>query len=425
MKILNKGYNYSNKVMWACILGNGLETYDFTLCGVFSSIITIHYFSSTSPKSAFFATLTALSVGYFARPLGALIFGHIGDKIGRKKSLMYSMTLMAIGTGAIGLCPSYEKIGIFASIFLFIARLIQGLCAGGEISGASIFLIEHSSREKSSFSSAIIFVSGGVGCLLALSIGGFFVDITKETEIWRIPFFLGSIVGLVALYLRNSIEESPQFIESERKQILVKYPIFEAIKSYPLAMFRVICCGGFSGTMSSTVIVFSNMYLHKIINYPLKHSLFHSAIGLLSFVVTSFACSQVSSDKIRDKIILLGSIGIFLGVYPAFYFMQTGVLVLIIFGQVILGSLSGCFVSLINSFMSDLFPPEVRYSGLGLGYNIGYALCAGCLPLASFKLIELTGNVYSPVYFIMLMSVVGSVAVALFGQGTYVSHKRS
>jgi MHS family proline/betaine transporter-like MFS transporter len=406
-------FTKSKKLFWSCVLGNALELYDFTLYGVFTPLIAINFFPIVDDLSSFFASLTALTIGYFARPIGAILFGYIGDKYGRKKSLILTMMMMSIATGAIGLCPSYAFIGIASSIILFFARFIQGLCAGGETTGATIFLIENNPERSSSFSSAMIFVSGGVGCLIALFLGNIFLSISYSWG-WRIPFLLGLLFGIFLLWLRLKTEESSEFIKViSNKKFITKFPIVDIMLKYPIGLTRAILCGALSGVMSSTIIVFINLYLFKILKLQLQSSLSYSAIGLVAFLLASFFCTKISSSLKRDKIILFGSLGLIVTAYPYFYILSTGVNFLIIIAQLILGLFSGCFVSLINSYLSEQFPLNVRFSGVSVGYNLGYAVCAGLFPILSFKLIDITGNIFSPAIYIIVIGILSSMAIGI------------
>lgn len=391
--------------LWSCILGHGLEMYDFTLYGAFITIIALNFFSGVGSESSFFLALIALSVGYIARPLGAMLFGYIGDIYGRKKSLIFTILLASLATGTIGLCPSYTSIGILASVTLFLARLTQGLCAGAETSSASVFLIEHCTTERSSYGSAMIFLSGGSGCLIALLISKVFISLDFVWA-WRIPFIIGLLVGGIILYLRFRVEESIEFKNNYVKKDIASFVFFsKLIKNHSFGLIKAFFCGTLSGITSTTIVVFVNLFLYKILNVRMSTSIVFSVYGLSSFLFSCFICSKISSRIIRDKVIISALIGLILWSVPYFYLISTRLSTLIIFAQIILGFLAGSFIAPIKSFLAEQFPVSVRCTGVSVGYNTGYALTSGLYPIMAFQLIEITGNIYAPAIFIFLFAV--------------------
>lgn len=398
--------------LWSCVLGHGLEMYDFTLYGASTTFIAFNFFAATEKGTSFLFSLLALSVGYIARPLGAILFGYIGDIYGRKRSLIFTMLIASIATGAIGFCPSYASIGIFASIILFIARFMQGLCAGAETSDASVFLIEHCESERSSYGSSMIFLSGGIGCLIALLISKIFMSF-EFTWAWRIPFILGLGTGMFVLYLRFKVNESIEFIKSaaQHKRIL-NLSFFKKLLQHNISgIVKAVSCGLLSGTTSTTIVVFVNLYLHKIHGLKMAEALSFSLYGLIPFILCCYFCSKIYSNYIRDKVISGAVAGLIFFAWPYFLLISTSITPAIVLAQIILGILAGSFIAPVNSLLAEQFPVEVRCTGISMSYNAGYALTSGLYPILAFKIIEDTRCIYSPAIFIFVFSLIVFVSI--------------
>lgn len=398
-------------IFWSCVLGHGLEMYDFTLYGAFTTLIALHFFENMETKSSFLPALLALSVGYVARPFGAVLFGYIGDIYGRKKSLIFTMLIASIATGLIGICPPYASIGILAPILLFTARFMQGLCVGAETSDVSVFLIEHCQSERSSYGSAMIFLSGGVGYLIALFVSKIFIGF-GSSWVWRIPFIIGFGVGVFVLYLRCNIEESIEFVNSMHDTKTLSFSFFKKlVRHHTSGIAKAIACGLLSGITSTTIIVFVNLYLYKVNDVDMTDALSFSVYGMIPFILSCYFCSKISSNHIRNKIIVIAASGLFFFAWPYFYLIGTGMTLIIVFAQIIFGILAGSFIAPVNSLLAEQFPAEMRCTGVSVGYNTGYALTSGFYPILAFTLIEITGNIYSPAIFILVFSSIALVAV--------------
>ena len=403
------------KTLWSCVLGHGLEMYDFTLYGTFTTVIADHFFKATS----FWPALLALSVGYLARPLGALLFGWVSDIYGRKTSLIFTILISSVATGVIGLCPSYALIGVFSSVLLCIARFAQGLCAGAETSDASVFLIENCPLEQTTYGSAVIFLSGSMGCLVALCMGQVFIALTAPWA-WRVPFLLGCGAGAFILYLRVQVKESAAFthkLKDSTKRPVMSF-ITHTIRQYPSPVFQAVCCGLLSGITSTTLVVFSNLYLHKILGIAMGSALFFSVFGMLPFMMSCFLCRRVSSRAARNKIVRGAVAGILFFSGPYFFLLQTGFPPVICAAQMLFGMLAGSFIAPINALLAEFFPVEVRCTGISVGYNTGYAFTSGLYPLLAFYLIEVTGCLYMPSLFPFFFA-----ALALYV--IYIRHKKT
>lgn len=401
-----------SKVIIASMAGNALEFYDFYLCGTFASLFAQLFFPEKDTTAALLSSLSAFAVGYFVRPIGAVIFGHLGDRLGRKKALTISIFAMALPTGMIGLLPTYDLIGLWAPVILVLCRLAQGICAGGEYNGAAIFAIEHTQKNRKSLAGSMMSVSGGTGALLATFTGFVFTQPFMPSWGWRIPFILGVVLGLIGLYIRRRISETPDFENSVSDQPL-KQPLFEALKRTPLS---VVCCIGgaaFSGALSSTFAAYMNVYMVKVVGLTLSNSMILNVFGLLVFVLMAPIAGLLADKWSPRKVMTVSAILLAFLFVPIFKLAQTGTTYTILLAYLLLTLCAAGFIAPMNQFMNQLFPAATRYSGIAFGYGVGMAAIGGTFPLVATYLIALTNNTLAPAYYLIMISFMGLMIILI------------
>lgn len=392
------------------IIGNALEIYDFALYGIFAPVLGNLFFPLDNSHISFLAALSVYAVGFFMRPLGGIIFGHFGDLWGRRKALSISIIMTALPTFIISILPTYDQIGVTAPIILISCRLIQGLGVGGEYNGASIFLIEHFHKEKlQGTAGALISSSGGFGALLAIFMYYFSLQIPYAWG-WRIPFMLGACLGLIGFYMRSHIAESPQYCHHTLESSL-KFPLLKAITKHPISILRTIGVGALQGSLVFTIFVYMNLYLSKHLKMPFLETMFFNSLSLIVFIF-SVPLSGFLSDKIGViKTIRIGALIIILVMYPIFSLLSSENIVFFTLAHFLFGLCISIFIGPANVFMNRLFPINVRYSGVAFGYCIGVSLVGGTLPLISEYLIQKTGNIMIPAFYLTLTGLIGFIAV--------------
>ena len=397
-------------VIIASILGNALELYDFSLYGIFTPLFASLFFPNDNSSIALLASLITYAVGFFMRPLGGIVFGHLGDRIGRKNTLSLSIILMSIPTLIIGLLPTYNQIGLSAPIILLVCRLFQGLCAGGEYNGASIFIIEHLGESRSGLAGSLVSASGAVGSFIAMMLGMILLHESLPSWSWRIAFLTGACFAIIGFYMRRQLQESPEFakiLDKESSSI----PIVVALQQYPISVLRAFGVGAFSNALANTLIVYLNIYLMHVVGISNVLSMSLTSIGLL-FIILLTPLTGWISDKIgRNNIMGIGAILTFVSIYPLFLMLSSKETIYIVFIQIILAIIISLFLGPSNAFLNSLFPTHARYSGIALGYSLGTAFMGGTMPAISTYLIKLTSNIMAPAYYIMLCSILGLSAV--------------
>ena len=401
----------SSKVIAAAMIGNSLEYYDFNLFIFLAPVISPLFFPSEDKIASIIAVLGTYAAGYFMRPLGAIVFGYIGDKYGRKRALTLSIILMAIPTFLMGLLPSYAMIGVFAPIALICLRLLQGFCTGGEYNGAGIFTIENVEPRKAGFAGGMITASSAIGSLIGSMVASLCISEFMPSWAWRIAFLFGIIVGFVGLYLRNRIPDAYfTKILSKNKQQLT-FPLIEVFKKNPSSIFCVMGIAAFSGIMYNISMTYVSVFLTVFQKWSPSEALSVMSFGILLYIFLA-PLSGWMSDRFGGKVVMLtGAIVTFLGIYPLLSLLTSTNIIFVVSAQLTLVILAAWFQGPMNLFMANLFLPETRYSGLAFGYCVGMAIFGGTTTMIATFLANWTSNPLTPAYYVMIGSILGLVSV--------------
>ncbi|AZL15362.1 MFS transporter [Rickettsiales endosymbiont of Stachyamoeba lipophora] len=398
------------KVLAAGMVGNALEWYDFALYGHFVFIISQLFFPSDNHLVSLVMTFGGFAAGFIMRPLGAVVFGHIGDQFGRRTALAAAILTMAIPTACIGLLPTYHEIGIAAPICLIIIRLLQGLSLGGEFSGSIAFIVEHAPNNRRGLAGSAAMFSMNVGILLG-SLAAAICNNTFTTEAlyswgWRIPFIIGLAIGLVGLYVRSGLHESPKYEQAKKLGHISKTPTRELFKGYRHELFSGIVVYLTVTIPFFTFVMFMNTYMSKIVG---KSPAEASLINTISMIIaTSFIpVFGYLSDIFGRKVITRLGAGLFiLLTYPLFIMLNQPGFLLPLIGQTIFGILVSLYMSPVPAILVELFPTSVRYSGVALSYNISAAGFGGTAPMVATFLINHTGNNYAIAFYIIFFAMI-------------------
>ncbi|MFE2355330.1 glycine betaine/L-proline transporter ProP [Streptomyces parvulus] len=401
----------------AAALGNAMEWFDF---GVYSYIaVTLGkvFFPSGNPTAQLLSTFGAFAAAFLVRPLGGLVFGPLGDRVGRQKVLALTMIMMAAGTFAIGLIPSYATIGVWAPVLLLVARLVQGFSTGGEYAGASTFIAEYAPDKRRGFLGSWLEFGtlagyiGGAGLVTLMTALLSDGDLTSWG--WRIPFLIAGPMGIVGLYLRMRLEETPAFAAEMAKaeKARPKVPLREMVTGQWRAL--LLCVGLVLVFNVTDYMLLSYMpsYLTSELEYDETHGLLVVlAVMALMMVVQPFAGAL--TDRVgRRPVIAAGCAGFLLLSVPALLLIREGSLIAVGLGMATLGLLLVCFTASMPAALPALFPTRVRYGSLSIGFNVSVSLFGGTTPLVVTALIGATGDMMMPAYYMMAAAVVGGVAV--------------
>ncbi|WP_010288736.1 MFS transporter [Kurthia massiliensis] len=373
------------KILMASMIGSIIEWYDFYLYGTATSLVfATLYFPSGNPTVSLLVAFATFGAGYAARPIGSILFGHFGDKIGRKASLM--LTLMGMGGSSflIGLLPTYAQIGIIAPALLVFLRLVQGLALGGEWGGAVLLATESAKKGVRGLFGSIPQLGVPIGLIIGTFSFTFIGSITTNEAFmswgWRIPFLFSAVLIALGLWIRNGVDETPEFKERQEKGDIEKFPVATLFKHHTKDVFRIIGLklgdGLFNVFSMSFILTYATVYL----NYTREEALYGVLIGCVAMMFTIPIVGYLSDYIGRKTIYIIGVTILLLGVYPYFYAVDHGGTIFYVAQIVLLGVVWGMVFATQGTFFSELFPANIRYTGLSLSYQIAAAI-AGFGPM--------------------------------------------
>ncbi len=400
-----------------------IEWYDFYIFGSLAAIISTQFYPAGSPTANFLKTLATFAVGFAVRPFGALVFGRIGDLVGRKFAFLVTLLIMGGATAAIGLLPSYSSIGMAAPILLVILRLLQGLALGGEYGGAAVYVAEHSPDGKRGFYTSFIQTTATLGLFVSLVVILIVRAAVGEEAFkqwgWRIPFLLSILLVGMSYYIRVRLKESPLFTKLKESGKTSKAPLKDSFGTWSSwKIFLVVLLGATAGqaVVWYTGQFYALFFLQTVLSVPLTTSYIIVAVALLAGAPL-FVVFGALSDRIgRKKIMMAGNLIAAVSYYPIYVAMKAFsdplnpvMLTLLVFIQVI-------FVTMvygpIAAFLVEAFPAKIRYTSMALPYHFGNGWFGGFLPLIATALVARTGNIYAGLIYPI------SVAILTFIVGT-------
>ena len=401
-----------------------IEWYDFYIFGSLAAIISTQFYPEGHATANFLKTLATFAVGFAVRPLGAIVFGRIGDLVGRKFAFLMTLLLMGGSTAAIGFLPSYQTIGMAAPIILVILRLLQGLALGGEYGGAAVYVAEHAPDGKRGFYTSFIQTTATLGLFISLivilivraSVGE---EAFKQWG-WRIPFLLSIALVAMSYYIRVKLKESPLFTKLKDAGQTSKAPIKDSFGTW--SSWKIFLLVLFGATAGQAVVWYTGQFyalffLQTVLKVPLATAYTIVAVALL-LGAPLFIVFGSLSDKIGRKWIMMsGNLLAAISYYPIYQAMKAYsspinpvMLTALVFIQVI-------FVTMvygpIAAFLVEAFPAKIRYTSMSLPYHFGNGWFGGFLPLISTALVARTGNIYAgliyPIFVAVLTFVIGSL----------------
>ncbi len=403
-----------SKTLFAGMIGNVLEWYDFVVYGFLAVIIGELFFPSSDPMVSLLKSFGVFAVGFVMRPVGAILFGHIGDKYGRKKALTISIIMMAVSTTAIGLLPTYAQIGILAPTLLVILKLLQGLSVGGEYTTSVSFIVEHAPQDKRGLFGSVGILGAVVGILLGSASGAVITKILPEEDLyawgWRVLFFTGILLGLVGYYVRKNIDETPKFMELEYEELIDQNPVLDVFKKAYKEFIKTFSLSTFQAVGFYTIFVYIANHLAVFVKFPKSTALTINTISMIILAVLIPFFGWLS-DKIGRKPIILASTGLtIILAYPLFKFISSGSVENALIGQILFAIVVAGFMSILPTTLVEIFPTQIRNSGYSIGYNLPFAIFGGTAPLIATYLIKVTGNINSPAFYLIFAATIAFLA---------------
>lgn len=402
------------KVLAAGVVGNLIEWYDFALFGYFAPILSSLFFPNENAIAALLQTYSVFAAGFVMRPLGSVVFGYIGDRIGRREALFLSVILMAIPTFLLGILPDYSQVGIAAPILLTLLRLVQGFSVGGEYTGSATYLAEQAPDRLRAFTVNFTEIGSNSGILLGSGVATLMTLLLPETTLlagaWRLPFLFGGLLGICGLYVRSDLPESEIF---EGNQVKNETPLLKAVQQNGLPIVLATLFSAGHNTVFYIVTVYLPTYLTQVRDVILSRALLINTVAIAVLLAVTPLVSWLSDRTLRRKpLLLIGVVGLAFCSYPAFLVFNQGDFIWVWVVQIGLAAISGFWVAIFPTLLLELFPTEVRVTGYSLSYNLGVAMAGGTAPLIATGLIELTRNVYAPAIYLTGMIVVAAIALS-------------
>lgn len=402
------------KLISAAGIGNFVEWYDFAIYGFVAVIISEQFFPAADPSAALLATFAVFAISFFMRPVGGLIFGTIGDKIGRRGTLATTILMMAAATTTIGLLPTYASIGFLAPLLLVVARSVQGIAAGGEYAGAASFVVEHSPASRrgfiSSFLSCTTFFAFAAGALVTTLLTTLLGDAAFSSWGWRVAFLISAPLGLMGLYLRLRIEETPAFRLVQEQQQVAASPLSEAVRTQGGRMVTA-CIFFFAAVVMSYLLVgYIPTYLVNDLELDPETARLSNALAIVFLVVCFPFFGRLSDHVGRKPVMILGCALLIVATIPGFLLINQGGFGLLLLGQCLIVLPIAAANPMNTLVMTELFPTRVRYSSAAISYNVSNMLVGGTAPFVATLLVTQTGSALAPAYYAAAIGVVSLLA---------------
>ncbi len=413
------------KVIVASSAGTMIEWYDFYIFGSLATILATQFYPAGNPTVNFLKTLATFAVGFAVRPLGALVFGRIGDLVGRKFAFLVTLLIMGGSTAAIGFLPTYASIGLAAPIILVLLRLLQGLALGGEYGGAAIYVAEHSPDGRRGYYTSFIQTTATLGLFVSLIVILVVRRVVGEDAFkawgWRIPFLLSIVLVAMSYYIRVRLRESPLFTRLKEANKTSTAPIQESFGTWP--KWKVFLLVLFGATAGQAVVWYTGQFyalffLQTVLKVPLETAYVIVAVALLIGAPLFIFFGSLSDRIGRKKIMMAGNLLAAISYLPIYHAMKAYSSPLNAFMLTALVFIQVVFVTMvygpIAAFLVEAFPAKIRYTSLSLPYHFGNGWFGGFLPLISTWIVGRTGNIYAGLAYPIIVATITFLVGSMF-----------
>ncbi|GAB3222021.1 MFS transporter [Mycolicibacterium hippocampi] len=391
-------------------IGNAVEWFDFAIYGFLATFIAARFFPAGNDTAALLNTFAIFAAAFFMRPLGGLFFGPLGDRIGRQRVLALVILLMSGATLCIGLLPTYDAIGVAAPLLLLVLRCLQGFSAGGEYGGGAVYLAEYATDARRGVTVTFMVWSGVLGFLMGsvtvTLLQALLPAAAMESYGWRIPFLIAGPLGLVGLYIRLRLADTPQFAELRNTDQTADSPLREALSTGWRQILQVIGMMIVFNIGYYVVFTFLPNYFISTLNFSKTDAFLSITLASMVALVLILPLAMLSDRIGRRPLLIGGAVAFAVLGYPLFLLMNSGSLTAAVTAHCALAAIEAVYVSAAVSAGVELFATRVRFSGFSVGYNVCVAVFGGTTPYIVTWLTAATGNVIAPAYYLVIAAVV-------------------
>ncbi|CAN5497834.1 MFS transporter [soil metagenome] len=391
-------------------IGNTVEWYDFAIYGFLATYIAEKFFPSANDTAALLSTFAVFAVAFFMRPLGGFFFGPLGDRIGRKRVLAIVVVLMSLSTLGIGLVPSYDAIGVAAPVLLVLLRCVQGFSAGGEYGSGACFLAEFAPTRHRGLVVAFLVWSVVIGFVLGSVTVTALESVLSEDAMsaygWRIPFLIAGVLGVVGLYIRLRLRDTPEFEALQETGEVAESPLKEALRTVWRPILQIVGLVIIHNVGFYVVFTYLPTYFTKTLGFTKMDAFISITVASVVALVLIPPLAALSDRIGRKPLLVGGAVGFAVCSYPLFLLLNSGSLGAAIGAHAGLAALEAVFVSASLAAGAELFATRVRSTGYSIGYNVSVALFGGTAPFVATWLTDRTGNNTAPAYYVIVAAVV-------------------
>ncbi|NIE75941.1 MFS transporter [Pantoea sp. Ap-967] len=403
------------KAIIAAAIGNFITWFEYASYGFLAVILGRVFFPVSTPSASLLATFAAFGISFLMAPLGALFFGRLGDRVGRKKILASVILLMSGSTFVIGLLPSYASIGILSPVLMVAMRMLQGFASGGEPGGAATFLVESANPGRRAWTVSCwhcsSFIANATASAFILGLTASISEAALEQWGWRIPFLLSGVLGVVAFYIRSQLEDTHAFKTLQETEGVSEAPISDAVTRHWRQILQTAGCIALQGAAFYFIFVYIETYLKVQLGLSFLQASVSNVTCLVMASLSIFAFARISDRIGRKPILLLGALLCTLAIYPVFLIFSTGNYGLILMGHALLGICLAVFMSASGPALVEIFPTRVRYAGFSIGFNLSVAVFGGSAAYVATYLIDVTGSSLSPALLVLSTGLIATFSV--------------
>lgn len=403
------------KAAAASFIGNFVEWFDYASYGYLATVIAAVFFPKSSQTTGLIATFGVFAVSFIVRPIGGIVWGHFGDRLGRRAALSLSILIMSGATFVIALLPTYAQVGLWAPLLLLLVRVVQGFSASGEYAGASAFLAEYAPADKRGLYTSIVPASTAAGLLFGSLLVALMHGVLSTEQIqswgWRLPFLLAAPFGLIGRYIRVRLEDTPKFRQMESAHHVDKAPIKHLLRSHRRSILIAFGATCLNAVAFYIILSYMPTYLSTEMGVGETESFVATTLSLVTYIGFIFLMGRLSDRLGRKSMLVAASVLFMLLTAPLFNMLGSIGFLGIVAIEIAFGALLTMNDGTLPCFLSEIFPTQVRYSGFAFTFNSANALFGGTAPLIATWLISVTGSKLAPAWFLVGAALVALIAI--------------